>query len=85
MLETLRIIAMLWLAFNLLIGGIATTLGIVRAMRRKRLIKETSIGRLMAAHFESVRKQSAPAHGDIARREESARRKDGTRLTISSA
>ena len=84
MLEALRIIAMLWLAFNLMIGGIATALGIVRAVRRKRLIKETSVGRLMAAHFESVRQRSAAAHGDVARREEPARHDDGTRLTVSS-
>jgi hypothetical protein len=54
MVGTLIAVAIFWLAFNMAVTGIA----IVRAVRCKKLIRELSIDRLIAAHFASARKAS---------------------------
>jgi hypothetical protein len=64
MLGALSTLGILWLAFNVAVIGLAT----IRAVRRKKLIRERSIDRLMAAHFAGVRKAD-----HIARRSGNAR------------
>jgi len=59
MSEILRSVIFYWLAFNAVILGIVLGLSFVRAFRRKRLIRDTSVGQLMAAHFDSVRRDAA--------------------------
>jgi hypothetical protein len=44
-------LAMLWLAFNAAFVGIV----VVRASRSKKQIRQTSVDRLMAAHFSNAR------------------------------
>lgn len=53
MVETLRYIGLLWLAFNGVIGGVLVALFWLQLARERRRVRDSSMAELMAAHRQA--------------------------------
>jgi hypothetical protein len=53
MVDALRYVGLFWLAFNVMVGGTVVTLIVMRAVRRTRRLRASSVVQLMLAHRET--------------------------------